>query len=973
MRLAEYSLNNKTFILFISFVLILAGCLSYVQLGKLEDPEFTIKTALIITQYPGASPQEVEEQVTDEIERAVQKLGQLDDVRSISKAGISFIFVDLKESTRSEGLPQIWDKLRRKIHDMQANLPPGCYPPLVNDDFGDVFGVFLALTGEGFSRAEIKNYAEMIQRELLLVEDVAKVQLWGTQQECINVEISRERMADLGIHPQQVVETLQRQNEIVDAGSLDVGSETLRLTPTGTFRSAKEIGDLVLKGSDSENLTMLGDIATITRDYIDPPSEIMRFNGKPAIGIAVSTSSGGNVITMGEAVKKRIEELKTQLPVGLNFGIVSYQSQDVQDAINTFIVNLIESVAIVIVVLLITMGMRSGLLIGSGLIFTILATMIVMYLFGIDMHRTSLGSLILAMGMLVDNAIVITEGALIRMQHGHAPYDAAVKPVHEMGFPLFGATAIAIFAFLPIYISPNDTGEYCAALFQVTAIALAISWLLAITQTPVFCEMFLRVKHTKQGADPYSALPYRVYHGILHTTMHNRFTTLLLMLVLLFGAMYGFQYVNKMFFPKSMRNQFMIDYWLPEGSRIQSVSQDLHKIEDHLDTLPEVTAYTTCIGSGPPRFYLPYEPELPNSSYGQIIVTVHDADEAHHMIAPIENYLKEHFPQANPRVRIFPLGPSVPFKVEARFSGPDPKVLHQLCQKALAYMRAEPTAKDTRDNWRQKVKVVKPIYSQPRARRVHVSRQNLAMSLRRITNGLPVGLYRMDDELLPILLKAPLAERLQVENLGNMPIYGYAPLSTPLLQVVKDIKVEWEDPIIRRRNRQRTITAQCDPVDDNAPRLEAILKPHMESIPLPEGYQLEWGGESEISNESQTTLFKQLPIAMLLMAIVIVGLFNAFRQPIIIFSILPLSIVGVTFGLLVTGESFGFMALLGTLSLFGMLIKNAVVLLDQIDNEIRSGSEPYQAVVKSSISRVRPVMMASLTTVLAMIPLITDR
>ncbi len=972
MFLAEYSINNRVFIIFISCLLVVAGLMSYSKLGKLEDPEFTIKTALIVTAYPGASPKEVEEQVTDEIEKAVQKLGALDEVRSISKAGLSYVYADIKESIPSRKLPQIWDELRRKVLEAQSTLPDGSYPPIVYDDFGDVYGVFLALTGDGFSTAEMKDYVNIIQRELLLVDDVARVEMWGDQQECVNLEISNERLADLGVNPGQIVETLQGQNQIVDAGSLTVGSERIRLTPTGLFQSIDEIGDLVIRGSAPDNLILMRDVAKITKGYVDPPFSMMRFNGKNAIGFAVSTVSGGNVIHMGEAVHHHLEELMESFPHGLDIGVVSFQSDDVQRAIDDFIVNLIESVIICVVVLLLTMGVRSGLLIGGGLIFTILATFIVMLLLKIDLHRTSLGSLIIAMGMLVDNAIVITEGALIRLQNGESPKKAVTQPAKDTGMPLLGATLIAIFAFLPIYISPNNVGDYCSDLFKVVAISLAISWVLAMVQTPVFCEMFLKVKESKKGVDPYAGRIFRWYQAILEMALRWRITTIALILVIFFSAMYSFQYVDQMFFPKSTRTQFIIDYWLPEGSSIHAVSEDLREIEKHLSGIPDIVSTATCIGSGPPRFYLPYEPELPNNSYGQILVNVETPEEVFDLVDKVEDYISVSFPQAEPRVRLFPLGPSVSFKVEARFSGPDADVLRELCDQAKVIMKSDPNAKEVRDDWRQRVKIVAPLYSQARARRAYVTRQDIAMSLRRITDGIPIGNYRENDELMPILLKAPEDEKLAVENIGDIPVYGYGSVSTPLLQVVDDIKVQWEDPIIRRLNRRLTIKAQAEPVDGNAVNLESSVKSQIEAIPVPSGYTMEWAGESEDSNEAQSILFQQLPISMILIALVIVGLFNAFRPPFIILLILPLSFIGVSLGLLITGKTFGFLALLGALSLIGMLIKNAIVLLDQIGVEIREGKEPYEAVIHSCISRMRPVMMASMTTVLAMIPLVSD-
>jgi len=991
-NLPHYAVQHKAVILFAMLLVTVGGLWSYVHLGKLEDPEFTIKTALVITQYPGASPSEVEQQVTEVIERAVQQVNGLDHVRSISRAGLSLIYIDIRESYRKNKLPQTWDELRRKVHDVEASLPLDAKAPVVRDDFGDVFGVVLAVTGDGFSYAELKEYADILQRELLLVKDVSRVETWGTQRECVNVEISRARLAELGIHPQQIVDTLQRQNQMLDAGAIDLEGERIRLAPSGTFQSVEEIGNLVIRSGSpaasairaalppqltgynapTTELVLLRDVAQITRGYLDPPLEMMRFNGRPAIGLAISTVPNGNVLVMGDAVQKRLQELMQQFPIGIDVGVVCYQADNVREAINGFVVNLIESVVIVIGVLLVTMGLQSGLLIGSSLIFSILGTLIVLLLLGVDLQRTSLGAFIIAMGMLVDNAIVVTEGALIRLQRGEDRTKAAVQPAIDTAWPLLGATLVAILAFLPVYLAKDDTGEYCESLFIVVAISLGLSWILAMTQTPVFSYLFLHVKQAKQGTDPYAGWPYRFYRWMLEATLHHRVPTLLVMGLMLAASVIGFRYVDRIFFPNATRSQFMIDYWLPEGSRIQNVADDVQRIEAYLRQQPEVVNVASFIGSGPPRFYLPYEPELPNSSYGQVVVNVKTAADIDKLIGPVEQYLKAAFPQAEPRVRRFALGPTTKFEIEARFSGPDPHVLRALAEEAKRILREDPNAKDVRDDWRQPVKTWVPVYSQPRARRGQASRAEMALSLRRATSGLPVGLYRENDELLPIFVRAPEAERSDVDNLPQTPVWGQALTSVPLEQIVSQIEVRWEDPLIHRRDRRPTVTVQCDPQGILGEDLWARLRPRIEAIPLPVGYHLEWGGQHEKSEESQGMVFSRLPIALLLMALIVVALFNAFRQPLIILLVLPLSMIGITAGLLLTGAPFGFLALLGALSLFGMLIKNAVVLLDQIDAEIREGKEPYHAVVESSVSRMRPVMMASLTTVVGMFPLIWD-
>ncbi len=973
MILPEYSVSRKPVVIFSMVLLFLGGLYAYNKLGKLEDPEFTIKTATVVTLYPGASPSEVELQVTDEIERVVQELEWLKRVRSISRAGLSIVYVDIEESNRSDTLPQIWDKLRRKIHDVEPLLPPGAQRPAVFDDYGDVFGVFLALTGDGFSFAELHDIARMLQRELLLVKDVNRVMLWGMQRECVYVELSRARLAEMGIHPSRIVETLYRQNLEVEAGKVHAGSERIRIETAGAFESIENIADLVVQGSPPGELVLLRDIARVRRGYIEPPETLMRFNGRPAIGIAISTVSKGNVVVMGDAVKNRLAELMQILPAGIDIGPVAYQANAVKRSIRQFVTNLIESVSIVIGILLITMGMRSGMLIGWALVLAIVGTLIVMLPLGIDLHRSSLGALIIAMGMLVDNAIVVTEGSLIRLQRGDSSRDAAVRPAAATAWPLLGATFIAILAFMPIYLARDDTGEYCESLFLVVAISLALSWIIAMTVTPVLCSLFLRIDKKRVGADPYAGPVYRNYRFVLEKALRNRTGALLIMVGLFCASAFGFGYVKQIFFPDSDRTQFMVEYWLPEGSRIDAVSEDIRKIERHIMEMPGVVNVTSCIGAGSPRFILEYEPQIANTSYGLLLINVPSYEIIPGLSKQIETYLHREFPRAEPRVRSFPLGPATEFKIEARFSGPDPVTLRELSDNAQAIMRSDPQTRDTRDNWRQRVKVLRAGYSQARGRRALVSRPDVGMSLGVATDGVIAGLYREDDELLPVIIRNPEGERHDVENLASAPVRGQGPQSLPLGQVVPELQTVWEDPIIHRWNRRRTITAQTQPLPGiTADDVLRRIKGPIEDIALPPGYFLEWGGDLEESVESNASVNAQLPLAFILAAFTIVILFNAFRQPLIILLTLPLALIGITVGLLVTGKPFGFMALLGALSLFGMMIKNAVVLLDQIDTEIRSGTPRYRAVVQSSVSRMRPVMMASFTTVLGMTPLIPD-
>jgi multidrug efflux pump subunit AcrB len=581
--------------------------------------------------------------------------------------------------------------------------------------------------------------------------------------------------------------------------------------------------------------------------------------------------------------------------------------------------------------------------------------------------------MIIAMGMLVDNAIVVTEGALIRLQRGEDRTSAVIKPAMQTAWPLLGATLVAAISFMPIYMAKNNTGEYCETLFLVVAISLLLSWVISMTATPVLCHMFLKVPKERIGTDPYAGAFYQNYRFVLEKVLHHRGLTMLGMVVLLGLALFGFGYVEQMFFPDSDRTYFTIEYWLPEGTAIRQTAEDTRQIEEFLLERPEVINVTACIGRGAPRFILENEPQIPNTSLGVLVVNTRSLEEMQQLMPAVEEFMHQNLPQAEPRIRPYPLGPFREFRVEARFSGPDPLVLRHLSEQTEAILRADPDTKDTRNNWRHRVKVLRPEYSQPRGRRALVSRPDVAAALSMMSGGMPVATYREDDELLPIVMRVPEHERYDLDNIAAMPVRGKGP-SLPLGQVLQEVRTVWEDPIIHRYNRKRTITAQAQPrtgVTSN--EVFARIRSQVEDIPLPPGYSLEWGGDYEEEEESNAALGEQMPLAFILMLFIIVALFNAFRQPLIILLTIPLALVGITVGLLVTGMPFGFMALLGTMSLFGMLVKNAVVLLDQIDITIAEGTQPYQAVVQSSISRMRPVLMASFTTVLGMIPLVSDR
>jgi multidrug efflux pump subunit AcrB len=972
MNIAEMSIHKKVIVLFITFLIIGGGVFAYENMGRLEDPDFTIKVAKVVTLYPGASAEEVQSEVTDLLETAIQQMPQLWRITSRSMDGISIITPEIKQTYTAAEMPQVWDELRRKVGDAQSRLPPGARPSIVNDDFGDVFGVYLAITGDGFSYAALRDYADMLRRELLQVPGVASVALNGVQPEQIFLEVSRTRIAQMGIPLELVYQTIGEQNTVTDAGRVGVGDSRIAVRPSGDFDSVEAISNVLIPDPTGQGrLIRVRDIATVTRGYQDPPNALMRFNGKPAIGLGISTVKGGNVVVMGELVEQRLAELAPLTPVGMELGVIAFQARAVTEAINNFVVSLSQAVAIVIVVLLIFMGLRSGLIIGAVLLVTILGTLIVMYALDITLQRISLGALIIALGMLVDNAIVVTDGILVRITRGMDRIKAAKEIAAQTAMPLLGATGIAVLAFVPIGFSPDNTGEYTRSLFVVMLVSLLFSWVTALTLTPLLCHMFLKPEKVSDGGE---SRFYRSYRSFLLFAIRVRYLTLAATVGLLALAVVGFGLLRDGFFPPSTQPQFMVNYYLPQGADISATSRDMKFIEDYLLSREGVVAVSSFVGSGAQRFQLTYTPEDPNRSYGQLIVEVADRRLLDDLAREVYDFILDHLPNGQPVVNLFQLGPGGSFQVRARFSGPDPVVLRELATQAERIIVESGLSQIAMMDWRQQTPVLTPQFSEAQARRTGIDRPQLARTLNRATEGNVVGLYREGNDLIPIVSRAPPEERADVAKLSDVQIWSPAAGQTiPLRQVVNSFDVEWDNPIIMRRNRVRTIEVLADAFPGELPStlLEAV-RPQIEAIELPPNYQLEWGGEYENSKRAQAYIAAGIPIPLMLMVLILVLLFNNLRQPLAIMLTVPLAVIGVTVGLLLANEPFGFMAMLGFLSLSGMLIKNAIVLMDEINLELRLGQIPLDAVLNAGVSRVRPVVMAAATTVLGMLPLFQD-
>jgi len=1011
MNLAEWTIRKSLLAWIITVLFLVVGWSSYQKLSRLEDPEFTIKDAVIMTPYAGASAAEVEEEVTNVIEKAVQEMGQLKKVESRSSRGLSTVNVTIKDKYDKTSLPQVWDELRRKVNDAQRSLPPNAGASIVNDDFGDVYGLFYAITGEGYSYKEIYDYAKLLQRELLKAKDVKRISMYGAQKEAIYVEMRREKMAQLGISPQDIYNTLKAKNIAVNSGSMLLGDEFIPINPTGEFQSEQDFGDLLITSSSpkSNSLIYLRDVADIKRDYQDPPSNLLRYDGQAAIGLAISTIQGGNVIAMSESLNERLKELEVLRPVGMELNIISHQANSVDVSLKGFLINLAEAVAIVVGVLLLFMGLRSGLILGVVLMVTIMGTFIFMQMNHITLERISLGALIIALGMLVDCAIVVTDGMRMLMARGKSGYDAAIEIVGQTAVPMLGGTIVAIVAFAAIGTSQDSTGEYCRTLFSVILYSLTLSWLTAVTCTPLLCKTFLKVTPSAadgEEEDPYSKGFYLTYSKFLALCIRFRWIVVAVAVGLFIAAIIGFGSVKNSFFPDSTRPQFYVDLWFPEGTDIRETEKRLKIAEAALKKHEGVTHLSSLIGGSQTRFLLTYTPEKNYASFGQILVDVDDYARIKDMAPQIQQEFDALFPDAIANVRLFVLGPSSGGKIQLRLYGADAEELRNLADKAENILLNEPTARAVRNEWREKIKVVRPQIAETQARKIGIGRPELAQTLEATFQGTKVGVYREQDELLPIVARAPMAERIDLDSLDGIQIWSPAAQSMiPMGQVVSGFTTEFEDPYVWRLDRRKMIRLHADPRTGLPSELFAKVKARIEqavgvdaaalvghevdaadfdnktltvkendlwAIKGKPGYYMAWGGEAEDSAKANTSLAGSIPMFFGIMVFIVLALFNSIKKTLVIWLTVPLAVIGVTVGLLSFSQPFGFMALLGLMSLSGMTIKAAIVLVDEIDVQLKLGKTPYQAVMTSGVSRLIPVTMSSGTTMLGMIPLFTD-
>jgi len=972
MKLVKFFLQRKAVTVLLLILVLAGGLFSYVKMGKLEDAPFTIKQALVLTPYPGASPSEVQSQVTDVLEEAIQSLGELYYLKTENRAGLSKITVYVKKEIRADEMQQLWDKLRRKVGDVQGKLPAGAGPSVVNDDFGDVLGVFYGLTGNGYSYRELEDQAKLIKNELLKVKDVAKVEIYGVRTPTIDIWVSPSVMARSGITSADIARTFREQSKMVDAGGINAGVNRIRVESTGNFYALEDIRNLTIVSRTGEHFR-LGDIARVEESYQSPASNLMRIDGNPAVGIAISTVPTGNVVDMAEVVKERVDWFSGNMPSG--YELVSIYDQGYESAVanDGFILNLIISVVTVIAILLFFIGFKNGFLVGSGLVFSIFATLIVMMANGIALQRMSLAAIIIAMGMLVDNAIVVSDSVLVNMEKGMRKRVAIMRACSATAMPLLAATVIAILTFLPIYYSPHITGELLSSLVVVIGVSLMFSWIFALTQTPFFIQEFVRRPRPEElKGELFSGKYYNLFRASLHWVIRYRYITVVSLVGLLLLSAWSFKFIPKVFVPALDKQYFTLDMWLPEGTGIEETDRIAGDMADYIRRYKETEMVSSYVGRTPPRYYLSNVSFGPQSNYAQLLVKCRTSEDSRILNALLQDSIRIQYPEPLIKVNKFELSPLTEAVIEARFLGPDPAVLDSLVGEAIAVMRHNPKVADARNEWGNMALMLRPVYDPVKAGALGITKASMMESVRSINDGMPIGIYRDNEKKVPVLLKSEGVDITDSRSLGDFSIWN-GERSAPLSQVTEQIETTWEFPQIRTYNRQLSMAAMCGVKSGyTMAEVHNEIRKEIEKLELPEGYTFFWDSQYKDQREGMQAIAKYFPLAFLMLIVILVALFNNFRQPVIILCVLPLSLIGVAIGMLLTGFDFGFFPIAGWLGLLGMIIKNVIVLLDEVNAQRRNGTAAYTAVVEATVSRTRPVLMAATTTILGMVPLLFD-
>lgn len=975
MNLPVYSLENKKIIYFFLAIMLIGGIYSFFKLPKKEDSPFVIKQAVLVTQYPGATPQEVEKLITEPIEREIQSMSDVFQIKSESYFGMSKISIELQPTLAPDYMPVKWDELRRKVANIQPRLPSGASAINVSDDFGDVFGIYYALTAdEGFTYDDMRDWAQKIKTELTPIQGVQKVYLFAEQTQVVNVRISVPKLANLGIDPNSIQQVLQTQNLLVNTGEIMTGTYQLRVRAEGTYKSIEDIRDqlIVTKGGGE---VRLGDIATIERGYMDPPSNLMRVDGKRAIGIGVATGAKDDVVAVGDAVAEHLKEMEQLFPIGMELKTIYPENQIANEANNGFILNLIESLLIVIVIIFLVMGSRAGMLVGSSLLFSVGGTLLIMLIWGVGLNRTSLAAFIIAMGMLVDNAIVVTDNAQVGIKRGLSRYQALVDGATKPQWALLGATFIAVCSFLPMYLAPASVAEIVKPLFIVLGVSLGLSWILALTQTTTFGNFILKEAKPGESKDPYDTKLYHKFENVLGRLIKRRYLTLTSVVATLFLSLFIMSIMPQSFFPIMNKPYFRADLIFPEGYGIDDVERNVIKIEEYLKNNDKIKSYSFTLGGSPVRYYLASSSIGPKPNFANVLIETKDAKDAQSEENKFYEYMVANYPDILTRSALFALSPVPDAAIEIGFVGDNIDTLVALTQRAQEIARKNDMVMEVRNSWGNKVPVWKPLYSQEKGLRLGITRQQMAYSLRSATNGVPLGEYREGDVFMPILLKDADRDSMNLNDIKTLPVYSAKGRSVKVEQVIDDFSLDYEYSVVKRYNRQRYMMMQCEPKRgaNTMAAFSQLWQDIQQEVQVPEGYKLQYFGEQSEQDKGNKAIAANIPLMFGLIYLTLLFLFpKYYRKPVLIMCMLPMIFIGVVLGLLVFGKSLDFFAMLGLLGLIGMNIKNAIVLVDEIGLQLDSGLAPVNAVIEATKTRIVPVTMASGTTILGMLPLLGD-
>lgn len=990
---SRWALSNQRLVALFIAILSLGGLLAYYVMPKLEDPEIVVRQAVVVGIYPGASSHQVELELTEPLEKSINKTGDISFTQSYSYADMCYVLVTLDPEVPADELQRKWVLMRNRL----AETPlPQSAQYMVKDDFGDVSGMFYALTGDGMSPKELETYADMIQRELQAIDDVGRIDIYGKIPRCINVSLRQDQLANLGVLPAEVVATLNGQNANVYSGYFKSGGRRIRVSVDDRYQTPDDIKSLVIQGHQNDQVR-LGDIADVTLDDEKTLRAEMMRDGQHALGISISAASGTDIIKVGNEVTQKLEEIEsTRLPAGVKCEKVFYQPERVSAALGTFMFNLVESVLLVIVLLIFCMNFRSGLILGITLVITVLGTIFVLYYFNGTLQRVSLASFVLAMGMLVDNAVVIVDGILVDSLAGKSRIEALTTIGRKTAIPLLGATLIAILAFLPIYLSPDVTGLYVRDMFIVLAVSLFLSWMLALMFVPILAKRWLVTKEEQTPQALYNSRWHHMLANVLNKSLYHRKLTVSLMLLLLLAAVLGYQLMPQGLFPDMTYDQLYIEYQLPEGHDPRQVKSDLESMRKKLMAKDYVTHVTTSVGATPCRYNLVRSVALPSLSYGELIVDFKDAHTLDRHIDELQEQLTADYPDAYVKVKKYNLM-FMRYPIELRFLGPDPEVLHQLADTAMAIVRKTGVMDPVTSDWMPRYPSLRVAYNQPSARDKGMTRSDVGLSLMSATDGLPVGVFYSGTEKNNIYVNIMDSKGQPQASLDDATVFSMLPdinkftdkeqllkalkngkmsqlTNTAQLAEVSDgLKIEWEEPVIPHYNGKRVQTIEGAAAPGyGIEEARRILEKEIDKLQIPSGYEVNWGGEKKATDMSIKNLFANYPLAVLLMVGILVWLFRSYRTSLLLFCCIPFVFVGVIPAMLLSGQNFGFVAIVGILGLVGMMLKNGIVLVDEIQLQLQSGKDSLQALIDASLSRLRPVSMASLTTVLGMVPLLFD-